>query len=288
MKRTVTFFIFLFFLIVNCLGQVKAYPNRIVSLSPSITEILYELGLGDRIVGVTDYCDFPEDTKNKVRVGGYLNTNYEAVILLKPDLVITPIDYNMEIEYVLDKAGIGHMTVDTLTLEGILNSIEKIGQRTGMIHKAKELVSRLRYELNRLRKNAKGRPSKRVMIVVGRENGSFENLYIAGRKTFYNELLDILGCENVYTRSDISYPSLSLEGILRLNPDVIIEMAPGCSDEKKSKIIAEWDIFKDVNAVKNNNIYVFTEDYVCIPGPRFIFILQRMEDVLTRPSYSTN
>ena len=118
------------------------------------------------------------------------------------------------------------------------------------------------------------------MVVVCRNRCTFDNLYIAGKSTFYNELLNILCCENVYTRTNISYPSISLEGVIRLNPDIIIEMLPNYPEEKKSEIVEEWNFLKDVNAVKNNKVYVFNEDYICIPGPRFTSILQKLEEVL--------
>lgn len=281
MKKIIIFITLLFFLQISYLAQgTLQYPTRIVSLSPSITEILYELGLGKRIVGVTDYCTFPEDVRNKARIGGYLNINYEAIILLEPDLVIVPLDYSEEVKDLLDKAGIGSMIVDTHTVDSILDTMEKIGQRCGVENKAEEITARIRSDIDRLSKKAKKRSARRVMIVVGRNKGSFGNLYIAGKKTFYNELLNILGCENVYAKEGIAYPALSLEGVLRLNPDIIIEMLPNCLDEEKSEVAAEWHFLKDVNAVKNNKIYIFNQDYVCIPGPRFTLILKDIEEIL--------
>jgi iron complex transport system substrate-binding protein len=281
MKKLIAFLIAILFLEISCFPQGNEnYPNRIVSLSPSITEILYELNLGDRVVGVTDHCNFPEDVKNKTRIGGYLNINYEAIILLKPDILIASTDYSEEIKDVFDKAGIEYMAVNTLTVEGIFDSIVKIGRRNGVGDRAKEVVARMRKDIDGFKKKPEEKPSKRVMIVVGRNRGSFENLYIAGKNTFYDELLNILGCENVYIKSGLSYPTLSLEGIIRLNPDIIIEVLPNCSEDKKSEVIAEWRFLDNVNAVKNNKVYVFNKDYICIPGPRLTLILKDMAGAL--------
>lgn len=280
MKRTILFFISIFLLQINVFAQTEGYPNRIISLSPSITEILYELGLGDKVVGVTDHCNFPKDVKPKVKIGGYLNINYEAIVLLKPDLIITPVDYGDEIRKVFDKAGIEYVVVNTFTVNGIFDSIEKIGRRNGVEDKAKEVIARMREDINRIQNKAKEKPGRRVMIVIGRDRGSFENLYIAGKNTFYDELLNILGGKNVYAKDDIRYPTLSLEGIIRLNPDIIIEMLPDCADNKKSEVIAEWSLLGDVNAVKNKKVYVFNGDYVCIPGPRFTLILRDIANIL--------
>jgi len=281
MKKISGFIIALFFLQISYFAQgSREYPNRIVSLSPSITEILYELGLGNKVVGVTDHCNFPEDVKSKAKVGGYLNTNYEAIISLEPDLVIAQTICGEEIKNVFGKAGIGYMIVNTDTVDGILDSIEKIGQRCGAEDRAKEITAHIRKEVNQLRGKAKGKHSKRIMIVVGRNRGSFDNLYIAGNGTFYDELLNILGCENAYAKNNISYPVLSIEGILRLNPEIIIEMLPNLPEVNKPEVIAEWSIFSDVDAVKNNKVYVFNQDYVCIPGPRFTVILRDIAEAL--------
>jgi iron complex transport system substrate-binding protein len=280
MKKIITFTVSLLLVSAASFAQNAEYPNRIVSLSPSITEILYELGLGNKVAGVTDYCNFPEDVKNKSRIGGYLNTNYEAIILLKPDLVVVPVNYGGEIKDVFNKAVIEYMTVDTFTVDNILDSIKKIGHRCGVGERGEEIVQHIRRDIERLREKAKGKSSRRVMIVVGRNRGSFENLYIAGKDTFYDGLLNVLGCENVYTKGDINYPTMSLEGVLRLNPDIIIEMLPNYPDEKKSAVAKEWSFLDDVNAVKNNKVYVFNEDYVCIPGPRFTLILEKITEAL--------
>ena len=279
MKKTIALAIILLLVQISCFAE-QQYPRRIVSLSPGITEILYELGLGDRIAGVTDYCDYPDGVKGKARVGGYLDTNYEAIILLEPDLVIIPAVYSEEIKDVFKEAGIEYITVDMLTVDGILVTIEEIGRKCGTEKKADEVIRRIHADISGLRKKVKEGPPARFMIVVGRNRGTFENLYIAGKNTFYGELLDIMGCENVYTESDISYPAISLEGVIRLNPDVVIEMLPDIPDEKKGEIIGEWAFLKDVNAVKNGRVYVFNEDYVCIPGPRFTLILNNIVDIL--------
>jgi len=263
-----------------CPLQAEECPARIVSLTPSITEILYELGVGDKVVGVTNYCNFPEDARSKARVGGYLDINYEAIILLKPDLVIMSVDYSEDIRNVLDKSGIEHMALSTVSISGILGSIEGIGQRCGVNERAKEVIARIHKDIDKFRGRAEDKTAKRVMIVVGRNAGALENIYIAGKNSFYDELLTILGHENVYTERDVGYSPISVENILRLNPDIIIEILANFPEEKKAQVRAEWDSLKDVNAVKYNRVYVFSGDYVSIPGPRFTLMLQAMAETL--------
>ena len=261
-------------------GSAADYPRRIVSMSPAITETLYELNLGDRVVGVTDYCNFPEAAKKKTRTGGYLNPNYEAIYALSPDLVIMPADYGDNVKNTFDNAKIKYEVVDMLSVDGILNSIRKIGKISGKGAEAASLCHRLRSEMDSLRKLAKKTQSKHIMIVVGREKGSLNNLYVAGKGTFYDQLLSILGCENVYKEPGAKYPAISVEGIMRLDPDVIIEVLPDCAEQDKPNVISEWKILKDVKAVKNDRVYVLNGDYIAIPGPRFTLILRDIEGTL--------
>ncbi len=284
MKKTLLAFVLLISLQAYSFAQEEAaapaLPSRIVSLSPAITEILYELGLGNKVVGVTDYCFYPEDVNNKLRVGGYLNTNYEAVIFLNPDLVISPSEYDDEVKKLFEAAETGYMTVSTQTLEDVLMAIRDIGSRCGVRDKAEEIIRNKRRDIESLRERPGGMPGKRVMVVVGRDKGSLENVYIAGKKTFYNDLLEALGCENAYTKTGISYPTLTVEAIMRLNPDVIIEMAPNCPESDKPKMIEEWRSIGNINAVRDNSVYVLNGDYVSIPGPRFTLILRDIEKML--------
>lgn len=281
MKKTLILIFCLTFLYRPCLAQdQKMTYNRIVSLSPSITEILYELGLGDKVVGVTDFCSYPPDVNDKFRVGGYLNTNFESIIFLKPDLVISPSEYDDEIKKLFDATEIDHFTVNTQTVDSILTTIEEIGLKCGVKNKAREIVNNKRDSIKSFRERAELRTAKRIMIAVSRNKGSLENVYVAGKETFYSDLLDILGCENVSSDNDISYTTLSVESIMRMNPDIILEMAPHIPDEDKPGLIEEWKTIDKVNAVKSGDIHVLNGDYIAIPGPRFTLILRDIEQVL--------
>jgi iron complex transport system substrate-binding protein len=249
-------------------------------MSPAITEILYELGLGDKIVGVTNHCNFPEDAKSKFRIGGYLDTNYEAIILLEPDMVIASDEYSSETKNLFKNTEIEYIKISIETTGDIFAAIKQIGRRNGVEDRAGNIVARMCKDIVMLKNKVKKKPERRVMIVIGRDEGSFDNLYIAGQSTFYNELLNILGCKNVYTKSDIRYPTISLEAVMRWNPDVIIEMRPNLPEGKKTKIITQWSSLKDINAVKNSKVYVLNGDYVCMPSPRLTLILEDIADLL--------
>ncbi len=283
MRRAVICTVFFLSVASLCLAQERGserMPSRIVSLSPSVTEILYALGLGDRVVGVTNYCGYPEDVNSKARIGGYLDTNYEAIILLEPDLVVVSTEYGNDTEHILRQAGIPYMIVSTQTTGDIFRTIREIAARNGAEKEAKRLIAELSKEILRLRRRVKNRSVRSIMVVVGRDEGALQNIYIAGRNTFYDELLTILNCKNVYKKADTRYPTVSLESILSMNPDIILEMRPHYPEDKIREAIADWGTLKELSAVKNKRVYVLNGDYVAIPGPRFPLILRDIADLL--------
>jgi iron complex transport system substrate-binding protein len=257
---------------------VQGACGRIVSLAPSITEILFMLGLGDRVAGVTRYCNFPPAARTRPRIGGYDDPSYEAVVALNPDLVVLLPEHEAAGEN-LGKLGFPLLVVDHRSISGILNSMETIGKACGVERKAMSVTRELRERMERIRRATEGLPRPRVLLSVGRNmgSGSLEDVYVSGRTVFYDEMISLAGGINAY-RGDIAFPVLSREGMIRMNPGVIIDMIPDF-DEKglaRAAILREWETVSPVDAVKNGRVYVFGEDYVAVPGPRFILIAEKM------------
>ena len=252
--------------------------RRIVSLVPSITEVLFALGLGDRVVGVTDFCDYPPQTLTIAKIGGCYNPNYEAILSLMPDLVILMKD-QAEAKKYLDLAGLNVLMVDHKNVSGILSSLSIVGQACEVEGKADEIVGNIRSRMVRISNRTRGLRPSTVMVSLGLDAGTkiIENVYIAGKGGFYDEMISMAGGVNVYDGS-INYPVLTAESILRLNPEVIIDIIPDIEtksvDEKT--ILKKWESLSGLDAVKNNRVHVFGDDYVGIPGPRFILILEHM------------
>jgi len=260
-------------------GEERAAPySRIVSLAPSITEDLYVLGLMDRVVGVTRYCNFPAEAQTKVRIGGYYDPNYEMIVSLEPDLIIMLAEHQEPRER-FSRLGIDIVTVEHKSIEGILRSIETIGEACGVLPKAKSVTKRLRERMARIQEKTRGHSSPRVMVSIGRNmgTGELEDVYISGRDGFYNEMIERLGGANAYP-GKVASPVVSYEGILEMNPDVIIDIVPDLKERGWSpeQIYREWDAVCQVNAVRDGRVHVFGEDYVAVPGPRFITIMEKM------------
>src|SRR5688500_12074017 len=211
-------------------------PARIISLAPSTTETLFALGLGDRVVGVTRYCEFPPEARSKPSIGGYYDPNYEAVVDARPDLIIT-LPEHVEVRRELQKLGLAFLTVDHRKVPGILESVETLGAACGVPEKAAALRADLAARIRELAARTAGRPCPRVLGSIGRMAGdeSMTRITACGRGGFYDELIGLAGGVNAFER-EVSFPAISPEGLLAARPDVIIDLHP---ELKKSGLPVE-------------------------------------------------
>ncbi len=266
-------------------AKAEAAPcGRIVSLAPSVTESLFALGLGDQVAGVTRYCRYPPEARKKAAVGGYLDLNYEAVVALKPDLVVLLPEHDKAGDD-LAALGLPLFAVDHRSLDDILNSFKALGKRCGREDRAHELVRDFEARMERAKRRAKGRPKPSVLVVVGREigSGSLGKVYAAGTGSFYHPLIEAAGGTNACREGTTRFPALSAEGILRLNPDVIVELIPEFDKRgvPREAVLLDWkNSLSHVAAVKNGRVLIFTEDYTVIPGPRLVLMVERLAEVL--------
>jgi iron complex transport system substrate-binding protein len=253
--------------------------SRIVSLSPSITEILFALGLGDRVVGVTRFCKYPPEALKKKVVGGYYDPDYEAIIRLHADCIIMLPEHAASKKNI-ESLGAAVLVVDHTTIERTLCSIGEIGAACGVAARSKSLADSLRLAMARIGKKTSGLPRPRVLVTIGRgmASGSLDNLFIAGKGTMYDEFLTLAGGINALKGDAGHFPQVSLEGIYGLNPDVIIDMVPDLWEYKltKKKVAAEWEKADRVKAVADNRVYLLEDDFVTIPGPRMVKALEQM------------
>ena len=258
---------------------VHAAPQRVISTSPAITEILFALGAGDRVVGVTDYCSFPKKACLLPSIGGPLNPSTETWIALKPDLIIVQED-----SIVINKHAtilkIPILKVSVNNLENILTSIQVIADSMQVSKRGHQLVDKINAEIEQYRIRLRKLKPRQVLMLLSDTNDPSRDLYAVGRDTFLNELLSIAGGENILPDTMATYPKISKEFIIAKSPEIIIEIGPksnlssdGILGRKKT-----WGKYPTLNAVKNNRLYFIGADYILIPGPRLVNIL----DDLTR------
>jgi iron complex transport system substrate-binding protein len=260
----------LLLLAASCFAQ----PRRIVSTAPSITEMLYALGLGERVAGVTDFCRYPPEAALKPKIGGYLHPNLEAVIALRPDLVIAEKSMVRE-AFSLPGLKLKLLEVDDSTIQGIYESIETISRAAGVGERGKDLASKLAGELAMIRNRAARPPRPRVLFVVGRTPGRIEDLIAAGGPSYLSEVMRIAGGENVFQDAAIAYAKVSLEEVLSRDPDIIIDMGEmsqtiGVTEGRKQAVVALWRRYPFLKAVRENKVFAVASDIYVVPGPRVV------------------
>jgi iron complex transport system substrate-binding protein len=249
-------------------------PKRIVSTAPSLTELLYALGLGDRIVGVDRFSRYPPEALRKPRIGDYANPNLEAIAALRPDLVIIPVNPAKLAER-LAVLRLKVLEIDQESLTKLYESFRVIGQATGAAAQAAKLESTVRAQLEAVRARAAPLKKTRMMFVVGRTPNRLDGLIVAGQASYLNEIIALAGGENVFRDAVASYPGVSLEEVLARNPDVIVDMGDmadtvGVTDEHKREVTSLWERLSSVAAVKQHRVYAVASDIYVEPGPRVV------------------
>jgi len=198
-------------------------PHRIVSVAPSITEILFALGAGDQVVGVTTYCKYPEAAKTRPKIGGYTTPNVEAILALRPDQVFM-VKNRPDVAQKLRTAGIDVLEIQEESLAGIYDSIRKISEKIGVPARGRSLTESIEKELKQVADTPITGPKPRVLFVVGRTPGTVLDLSVVGRGSYLSELIALAGGENVFADALVPYPQVGMEEVIRRNPDVIIDM----------------------------------------------------------------
>ncbi|MGO8813284.1 MAG: ABC transporter substrate-binding protein [Terriglobia bacterium] len=254
--------------------NVPDHPRRLISIAPSITETLYALGVGDRLVGDTEYCDYPQQAKSLPHVGALLNPSLEKIVALKPDLVLGTDEANRrETADQLERLGIPLYGVTANTVEGTLQSLEDLGRVLDCDQTAEKLVASLRARTAAVEKRVQGRPRPKVLFVVW-----YRPLITAGSSTFISDVIRQAGGESISDDMKTEWPHMSLEEVLKRAPDVILfprteAFAPGLDEFQK---LPGW---RDLTAVKSRHIY-FVAETIMRPSPRLIDALEEVARIL--------
>lgn len=269
MRKTGIIIIISLVYIIGLQASSAEAPKRIISLSPNITQIVYALGAWDSVVGVTIYADFPTEVEETPKVGGWVNPNMEAILTLKPDLVLLMKDQNTIFGQKLDNLGLNKYVIDSNdSVEDILESITALGAVLDKEPRAESLTSEIRNELKRITLRTKDTEKRKVLIVVGRNPGTLEDIYVIGRNNYINELLNMAGGKNVIENDRLSV-KLTKEAVLTLNPDVIIEINHDKS-RREAQILETWGNLDLANAVRNNEVYILPSTVLLHPSQRIL------------------
>ena len=243
--------------------------RRVVSLVPNVTEMLFAVGAGSQLVGVSSYDDFPPETKTLPRVGALLDPDTERIFSLRPDLVVV-YGSQTELEGQFTRAGIRVYPYRHGGVDSILQAIRDVARLTGHPADGDRVVREVRSQLDAVRMRVRGRRRPRTMLVIGRDAGTLRGVYVSGGVGFLHELLDIGGGEDVFGDIKREGAQPSNETMIVRAPEVIIELHPG--DQPRADALekerASWNLLASVPAVRTGRVHLLYGGYLLAAGPR--------------------
>jgi len=270
--------------LIQCTDQIgrlvtlEGVPERIVSLAPSNTEILFALGLGDKVVGVSDYCDYPEEAKEKPKIGGYSTSDVERIVALEPDLVLIEDFHTTEILPALENLGLTVVTIDPRTLDEVLESFTLIGDITGKTEEAASLVNEMAARIKAVADKTAGLSEEerlRTFYVMWHDP-----LMTVGSDTRIHELIEKAGGVNVFADTE-GYPMVELEALVNTNPQVIIAgTGMGEGADLPFTFAKTEPRLANVDARLNNRVYEINTDLVGRPTPRMVEALEQLAEMI--------
>ena len=257
--------------------RIEKAPERIVSHVPGITEILFALGLGEKVVGVSNYCDYPEAAKAKPKIGGFFNPSIENIVAFDPDLVLT----NGSVEYVmtqLDSLGITYIVLDPKDIDGILKNIELMGKVTGTGRQAREVIKDMEDRILQVSTKVKDAPKVRVFYTFATTD--LNNPWTAGPGSVVDSLINMAGGENISARALAPWVQFSIEEVVATDPEVIIVDAAMGSAVTPIAGLKQHPVWRKLTAIKQGRIYPIDGDLVNRFGPRIVQGLEEMAKII--------
>lgn len=260
---------------------VQAPPQRIISLIPAVTEMLFAIGAGDRVVGVSTFDHYPAEAEQRANVGGLVDPNFERILSLRPDLVIV---YGTQGDLIsrLNQVHVPMFNYQHAGLADITVTLRAIGERVGRREAAETLAARIEAAIAETRARVAGRPRPRAMIVFDREAGSLQGMYASGGVGFLHDMLGVAGGVNVF--ADVPRQSIQVSSELALAraPDVIMELHWGdaWTPDHIAREQAVWQKLPSLPAVRTGRITMLIGDKWSVPGPRVVESIQAMAKAL--------
>jgi iron complex transport system substrate-binding protein len=245
-------------------------PGRIVSLAPSITEMLFALGLDDQVVGVTEFCDYPAAAKSKAKVG-YANPSIEALVALQPELVLAPKDFlRPDLQTMLEQLKIPLFVLEARTVEDIPLQIQTLGKLFEKGSLANDLTQAMRQRIAEIRQKAETLPRKRVLYVL-----NSQPLITVGPGSFIHQMIGLAGGSNIAAHAGMAYPRLSMETVLKEDPEVLIFPSGDIETVPRSEQ-HQWRRWDSLSAVKQHRFHEVSSNLLNRPGPRIVEGLEQL------------
>jgi len=259
--------------------NIEEVPETIISLAPSNTEILYALGLEDKVVGVTEYCSYPEAAQDKPKIGGFNTVDIERVVEIQPDLILATNIHKDETIPALEGLGLTVIGLNPKNLDEVLEAITLIGKCTGSEDEASSLVAEMSNRIEAVTDETDNLPAAqrlRVFYVTWHNP-----LMTVGSGALHNELIQLAGGTNIFQDLTGDYPKISLEAVIEANPQVIITgIGMGTGKDLPFEFISTETRLEDVDARINNRLYAITNDLVSRSGPRTVDALEQLAKMI--------
>jgi len=270
-KKNSLFFVFVVGFVCLVIGpspRTQAAPRRVISLIPAVTEMLFALGAGDRVVAVSSFDRYPPEVARLQRVGALLDPDLERILSLRPDLV-SVYGSQVDLRTQLDRAGVPVFVYSHAGLADVTTTILQLADRIGEHDRAKALIREMESQLAVVRRRVASNTRPRTVIVFGRESFSLRGIYASGGYGFIHDMVTAAGGDNVFGDLRRQAVQATTELVLARRPDVILELrADPLSPEDEKKELAAWGQLASVPAVKNHRVHIISDPRTVIPGPR--------------------
>lgn len=256
---------------------------RVVTFAPNITETVFAMGAGDRVVGVTEWCRYPPEATTRRTCGGWANPNLEVLTALRPDLILVQ-GANEKLRRFAVARDLRVVSVDMDSLDEIMRETRRIGELLGRPDAATSLTARMRSRLDAVARRVDRTSTPTVFLSVGRTPGRLDGLMTVSGGSFLDDALRLAGGRNVFADVRTPYPRVSKESLLARRPEVILELAPGLgggAEVDAHELRADWQGLTAIPAVREGRIHVLTGDHLLLAGPRIVRTVEQMHAALS-------
>jgi iron complex transport system substrate-binding protein len=266
-------------LVLSARATPAAAPLRIVSIVPAVTEMLFAIGAGPQVVGVSSFDHFPAAVEAVPRVGGLIDPDVEHILKLAPDLVIV-YGAKSDLAARLSRAKIATYAYESGNLANVTATIRALGDRLGRKAEAEAEATRIERGLAAIRARVAGQPRYRTLLIFGREPGNLRGIYASGGYGFLHDLLEVAGGDDVFADVKRENVQVSTEQMLARAPEAIIELHEARTPQFLAAERGVWSQLPGLPAVKNNRVYLLSSEMLTIPGPRVVDAAKMMADAL--------
>ncbi len=263
-------------------GEGPGYRyERVICMSPAVSEIVFALGAGERVAGVSQHTQYPPEAVEKPPCGGFVNPNYERIVALDPDLIISQGRAEDLRRFAVER-DIAFAALPLTDLESIFQVIRQAGELLEIEAQGQLLASKMRYELAQVTARVSDRPPARVLLVTGRQTGTLGSINTVGTGSFLDGLLEAAGGRNVFSDLERAYATVSKEALVQRKPEVIVELHGEGGDHARllRQVRDIWAGLPSLPAVRTGRIYVVESTYALIPGPRVVKLAERLARVI--------